>query len=116
MNSKSTPPIDREELKRRLGVMHEKYRANAPAKIQEIEALWARVLDAPPGDAGRAELVLAAHTLVGSAPTLGCEALGAAAGRLEQALRAAFEREQPLTDDERTSIGRLIGGLAEALI
>ncbi len=115
MNRKPNTPMGSEELKRRLGVMHERFRAHAPGRIEDIEALWQRALEAPPGDPVRADLVLATHSLVGTAPTLGCEALGAAAARLESALRAAFGRSAPLTEEERAAISKLLGGLSESL-
>ena len=111
----SNPPIDTEELKRKLGVMHASYRANAPAKVAEIEALWLRVLEAHAGEVAQGELVMAVHTLVGSAPTLGCEALGAAAGKLATGLRDAFAHGDALSADEREAISQLVAGLAASL-
>src|SRR4051812_32638624 len=103
----SNPPVDTEELKRKLGKMRASYRANAPAKVMEIEALWQRVLEGDTDVAVRGELVMAVHTLVGSAPTLGCEALGAAAAELEAAIRKAFERDGPLPAGESAAISDL---------
>jgi HPt (histidine-containing phosphotransfer) domain-containing protein len=109
------PRLDTEELKRRLGAMHARFRADAPAKIAELRDLWLRVGDAAPADPVRAQLLLAAHTLVGSAPTLGCEALGVSAGKLETTLRAAFEHGGALTEEESETIGRLVNALGESL-
>lgn len=113
--SRSEYPLDPEELKRRLRAMHASYRTKVPAKIEAIEALWQRVRTAAPADEARRDLFLAAHTLVGSAPTLGCEPLGAAARELEIALRAAFARNAPVSEDEALAIGRLVAALKHSL-
>jgi HPt (histidine-containing phosphotransfer) domain-containing protein len=107
-------PLQPEELKRRLSALHSKYRAGAPARIAEIETLWLKVR-ADAADPARDELILAAHTIVGSAPTLGCEALGAAARTLEAALRAAFEGGKTVSENEATEINGLIASLRESL-
>jgi HPt (histidine-containing phosphotransfer) domain-containing protein len=111
--------MNKEEIKRRLDTMHADYRAKVPEKVAEIEALWTRIKEARPGDPSatpvRRELQLAAHTLVGSAPTLGCEALGAAARDLESALNAAFAGASPLEAAQKGEIDRLVGRLAGAL-
>jgi len=115
MGRKPHLPLDPEELKRRLGAMRASYRAKAPEKVAGIEALWLRARTAPPGDESRKDLLLAAHTLVGSSPTLGCEALGAAAAELERALRKAFAAGGSLSDGETEAIGRLVGKLGPSL-
>lgn len=111
----SNAPVDGEELKRKLGKMRAHYRANAPAKVAEIESLWGRVLEGDADAAMRGELVMAIHTLVGSAPTLGCEELGAAAGKLEAALRDAFEHGGALSASERDVLSDLVAGLGASL-
>jgi HPt (histidine-containing phosphotransfer) domain-containing protein len=108
-------PLDPEEFRRRLGAMHARYRARMPEKIAEIEALWQRVKQAPPGDESREALLLATHTLTGSSPTLGCEALGAAAGGLEAALRKAFARNDALSGEEAAAIDALVDKLGQTL-
>ena len=115
MQGEPKMPLDPEEFKRRLGAMHASYRAKMPGKIAEIVALWQRVRNSPPGDESREEFLLAAHTLAGSAPTLGCEALGAAAGRLERALRSAFSGEGLLSPAEAAAIGALVEKLGPSL-
>jgi HPt (histidine-containing phosphotransfer) domain-containing protein len=115
MRRAPSSPMDPKELKRRLGAMHASYRVNAPAKIAQIDALWLRVKAASPADAVRNELLLAAHTLVGSAPTLGCEPLGVAAGELELALRKAYSRDGPMSAEEVAAIGRLVANLGQSL-
>lgn len=108
-------PLDPEELQRRLGAMREGYRSRVPGKIAQIEALWGSVLAGAPGDEARAALVLAVHTMVGSAPTLGCEALGAAARELEAVLRGILPRHQPLTAQEQGTIQALIAALGKSI-
>lgn len=108
-------PLDPEEFKRRLGAMHVSYRAKMPERIAEIEGLWRKVASGPPGDEAREELLMAAHTLSGSAPTLGCESLGAAARDLEAALRGASLHEGALTGEEAVAIGRLVAKLGPSL-
>ena len=108
-------PLDPEEMKRRLGAMRDSYRQRAPGKIEEIETLWQMVRSVGHDRPARSELMLAAHTMVGSAPTLGCEALGAAAKILEATLRKTFARGQPLSEGETAEIGRLIAALGESL-
>ena len=108
-------PLDPEEFRRRLGVMHASYRAKMPDKIAEIEALWRRVATGLPGDEAREALLMATHTLTGSAPTLGCEALGVAARDLEAALRIAYAHEGPMSAGEIAAIGRLAAKLGPSL-
>ena len=112
-------PLDPEELRRRLGKMREGYRSRVPAKIAAIEALWSRVRETEAMrqvcDEARNDLVLAVHTMVGSAPTLGCERLGAAAKALEGRLRVRFARAQSLSEEELISIGRLVEALGQAI-
>ena len=115
MSRKPHSPVDPEEIKRRLSVMHASYRAKVPGKVAEIEALWRRARVALPGDDSRNDLLLAAHTLVGSSPSLGCEALGAAAADLERALRAAFAHDGALSGDEAAAIGVLVKKLGSSL-
>jgi HPt (histidine-containing phosphotransfer) domain-containing protein len=115
MTTKPEFPLDPEEFRRRLGVMHASYRAKMPGKIADIGALWRQVRKAPPGDESREALLLATHTLVGSSPTLGCEALGAAAGELETALRKAFADDGALSGDEAAAIDALVNKLGQAL-
>ena len=108
-------PLDPEELKRRLGKMRDNYRSRVPARIAAVEALWERAKTADPSDVVRDELVLAAHTIGGSASTLGCEALGAAAKDLEHALRSLFALRKPLSEGERAAIGGLVAALGQSL-
>jgi HPt (histidine-containing phosphotransfer) domain-containing protein len=115
MERKPGPPVDSAEFRRRLDAMHANYRARAPAKVAEIESLWRRAKAADPSDPVRGALLLEAHTLVGSAPTLGCEALGAAAACLESALKASFEGAAPLPAAEVADIDRLVAGLGASL-
>jgi HPt (histidine-containing phosphotransfer) domain-containing protein len=108
-------PLSPEEMKRRLSAMRDSYRRRAPGKVAEIEALWQMVRSVGYEHPARTELMLAAHTMVGSAPTLGCEALGAAAKTLEAVLRKTFARAQPLSESETAEIGRLVAALGESL-
>lgn len=108
-------PLDPEEFNRRLTVMRNGYRSRVPAKIAEIRHLWERVDGASPADGVRDALVLAVHTMVGSAPTLGCEALGGVAKDLEALLRRVLLRREPLAEDDRAEIGRQIRLLGQSL-
>ncbi len=108
-------PLDPEELRRRLGKMREGYRLRAPDKIAAIQLLWERAKSAGPEDGVRDELVFAAHTMSGSAGTLGCDELGRAATQLESALRSLFAHRQPLSDGDRAAIGRLVESLGKSL-
>lgn len=113
-------PLDPEELKRRLGKMRDGYLARAPGKIAQIELLWERVRAAETAgekarDAARNEMVLAAHTMGGSAPTLGCDALGVAAQELVSGLRTVFGRRQPLSDADCETVNKLIAALGRSL-
>ena len=109
------PPMNQEEMKRRLGLMHAAYLAKAPEKISHVEALWLTVRNGGPGDSTPEELVLAVHTLAGSAPTLGCEALGVAARELEIALRNVFAGEGTLSSVDKAKIDRLVERLPRSL-
>lgn len=115
MPTKPEYPLDPEELKRRLGVMHASYRAKVPGKIAEIEALWSRTKVSPATYPSRNALLLAVHTLVGSSPTLGCEALGAAARELELALRKPFAHGDAISGAEIAAIDFLVAGLGRSI-
>lgn len=108
-------PLDPEELKRRLTVMRNGYRTRVPEKVAEIQSLWERVKGASPADEVRDQLLLAVHTMVGSAPTLGCEGLGAAARDLETLLRSVLLRREPVAEDDRAAIDRQVGLLGQSL-
>jgi len=108
-------PLDPEEFKRRLGKMREGYRLRAPDRIAAIQLLWERAKAAGPEDAVRDELVIAVHSMGGSAATLGCEELGSAATQLELGLRSLFALRRPLSDGDRAAIGRLVGALGKSL-
>lgn len=107
--------MNSEEFKRRLEIVQAGFRAKAPAKIAEIEALWLRVRREGMGNPAHAELMSALHTLIGSAPALGCDALGVAARELEVALKAALVPGRLPTDGEAAAIDRLVGALHAAL-
>jgi HPt (histidine-containing phosphotransfer) domain-containing protein len=104
-----------EEFKRRLEIVQAGFRAKAPAKLAEIEALWLRVRREGSGDPAHAELMSALHTLIGSAPALGCDALGVAARELEMALKAALAQGRLPADGETAAIDRLVAALHTAL-
>ncbi len=108
-------PLDPEELKRRLGDMHASYRTGAPVKIAVIEALWTRVQASGPTDEARVQLMLAVHSMVGAAPALGCEPLGAVARALETKLRTYFARGEALSEADAAPIGEVIALLGQAL-
>ncbi len=108
-------PLDAEELKRRLGKMRESFRSRAPEKVAAIQLLWERVKAAGPQDEVREELMHAAHTLCGSAGTLGCEDLAMAARQLESALRTLFTPRRPLSEGDQAAIGRLVDALGKSL-
>ena len=108
-------PIDPEKMKRRLEAVRADYRLKAPAKIAAVEVLWSQVKGSAPGDESRTELMSATHTLLGSAPTLGCEALGAAARELDTALRDCFGREGALSTTDTKTIDQLVARLAQSL-
>lgn len=112
-------PMDPEKMKRRLEAVRADYRLKAPAKIAAVEALWSRVKGSAPDnelrDELRGELMSATHTLLGSAPTLGCEALGAAARELDTALRASFARDGTLCAADTQTIDRLVARLGQSL-
>ena len=115
MPTKPEYPLDPEELKRRLGVMHASYRAKVPGKIAEIEELWGRVKGSAPADPSSDALMLAVHTLVGSSPTLGCEELGACARELELALRKSFAHGKAMAEAESAAIDLLVAGLGRSI-
>lgn len=114
MATKPEFPLDPEEFRRRLGVMHDSYVAKVPGKIAAIEALWQKARTALPADESRKALLLETHTLAGGSPGLGCEVLGAAAGELDVALRIAFSRGGALCDEEASAIGALVDKLRQS--
>jgi len=79
----------REDFQRFLDEQRADYKAALPKKMAEVHALWA--LAAPGGDAAQplADLQRLAHTLAGTAGTLGFREVGAAAKALELLLEGA---------------------------
>ena len=65
--------------------------------------------------AERVRLMLAVHSMVGAAPALGCEPLGAVARALESALRIVFARGEALSEADAAPIGEVIALLGRAL-
>lgn len=107
----STP---QEQFLKFLDLQRADYQRVLPEKLAYLQTLWAAV------DAGAAPPVLAelerlAHTLAGTAGTLGFRDLGLAAKSLELLLTQAVEGAAVLTPEQRSDISQAMVTLQASL-
>ncbi len=108
----STP---QEEFQKFLAGQRAEYKRGLPAKVAEIRAQWQAVnIDA---DAPKAmkDLERMAHTLAGTAGTLGYREIGAAAKALELLVEHAVVAGTDLTLTQRSEIAQALATLQGAL-
>lgn len=108
----STP---QEEFQRFLAEQRVEYQRSLPGKIAEIRALWQVVNADADAPKPMKDLERMAHTLAGTAGTLGYREIGAAAKALELLVEHAVVAGPDLTLTQRSEIARAIDTLQGAL-
>ncbi len=97
--------MDSEAFKAQLAQFAAEYRTALPAKLADIDALWAKNADR----ASLTELHRHLHMLAGSARTFGFPAVGEAARQAEHAIEPLIRGGAELDEDARR---RIAAGLA----
>lgn len=83
-----------DEFRQMLAAVSAEYRAGLPARLAAIDALWTGIMRGD--DAARAmpDLILALHSIAGSAETFGLTAVGEAAAAAESRLEPYRDIQQ----------------------
>jgi chemotaxis protein histidine kinase CheA len=100
--------MDADEFRRQLEELNAEYRKGLPAKLAEIDALWAKSTTIDTG------LLRAIHSMAGSAKTFGVKGVSEAAAAAEHYLAPFCERNAKLSSAQRTEFERLLGALRQA--
>ena len=108
----STP---QEEFQKFLDEQRAEYKSSLPGKTTEIRTLWHAVNSDPEGAKPLKELERMAHTLAGTAGTLGFREVGTAAKALELLLEHAVAVGSDLTLTQRSEIALAIDTLQASL-
>jgi chemotaxis protein histidine kinase CheA len=102
-----------EQFKAFLALQRADYRRALPEKLAQLEALWQALdTEAPPA---LDELTRQAHTLAGTAGTLGFREVGLAAKSLETLLAGAGGGAAALTESQRSEISLAVAALQASL-
>ena len=94
--------MDADEFKRQLEALNAEYRAGLPAKLAEIDVLWAT------SAATDAALLRALHSMAGSARTFGVKGVSEAAAAAEHYLAPFCEGGAELKAAQRAEFERLL--------
>lgn len=107
----STP---QEQFQQFLDLQRVDYKRALPEKLAHLQTLWAGV-DAGAAPPALAEVERLAHTLAGTAGTLGFREVGLAAKSLELLLVQASESGAALTPELRSGISLALAALQASL-
>ncbi len=107
----STP---QEQFQQFLALQRAEYKRALPEKLAHLQTLWAAV-DAGAAPPALAELERHAHTLAGTAGTLGFREVGLAAKSLEVLLAQAGESAGVLTPEQWSEISQAMAALQASL-
>ncbi len=107
----STP---QEQFRAFLHLQRADYRRALPEKLAQLQASW-QALDAAAAPPALDGLERQAHTLAGTAGTLGFRELGLAAKSLEELLARAGQGGGALTPVQRTEISQALAALLASL-
>jgi HPt (histidine-containing phosphotransfer) domain-containing protein len=103
-----------EQFKAFLALQRADYRRALPEKLAQLEALW-QALDTEAAPPALDELTRQAHTLAGTAGTLGFREVGLAAKSLETLLAEAGGSGDALTSVQRSEISLAVAALQASL-
>lgn len=104
-----------QEFQKFLDEQRADYRRTLPGKIARIHALWQAVVSSGETAPVLADLERLAHTLAGTAGTLGFREVGVAARTLEQLLEPVGESGSPCPLAQRADIALAIAALQASL-
>lgn len=107
----STP---QEQFQQFLDLQRADYKRALPEKLAQLQTLWTAV-DANAEPPALAELERLAHTLAGTAGTLGLREVGLAARALEMLLAQAVEGGAALTTGQHSEISLAMAALQASL-
>lgn len=96
-----------DEFRQMLAVVSAEYRAGLPARIAGIEELWDQVMRGGGAAQTMNDLILALHSIAGSAETFGLTAVGRVAAAAESCLEP-YRDVQPMPDVTRAEVTRLL--------
>ncbi|MGD8525262.1 MAG: response regulator [Thioalkalispiraceae bacterium] len=108
MNTKATTDISA-----KLAEIKQRYYAQLPEKVSEIESAWQRYSQTPSESSILDDLYRLAHTLMGSASTFEATGLSRAAKGLDQYLKNIVEQQIVPSSEDRESISFLIYRIKE---
>lgn len=80
-------PETNEAAKDKLQKLRESFAAQLPYKVNQVRETWDKVKDTDAGSEEMKKLVLMLHTLAGSAPSFGFNALGSTAREMEKSIK-----------------------------
>ncbi len=103
-----------EQFQAFLAQQRDEYRRTLPDKVARLQALWAEV-EAGTATAALGELERLAHTLAGTAGTMGFRETGGAAKSLEVLLSEAAGRDTPLDPAQCADIAQALATLQASL-
>jgi chemotaxis protein histidine kinase CheA len=105
-----------EDFQRFLDGQRAEYRSALPGKVQEIQQQWAAVVAAADASQALNDLRRLAHSLAGTAGTLGFREVGQAAKALEALLEEDAEENQPvLSPGLRANVDLALSALQHCL-
>ncbi|HYW58639.1 MAG TPA: Hpt domain-containing protein [Polaromonas sp.] len=104
-----------EEFQKFLADQRAEYKSGLPGKMAEIRALWHEVNEHADVVKPMKDLERMAHTLAGTAGTLGFRDVGTAAKALELLVEHALEAGADLTLTQRSEIAQAIDTLQVSL-
>lgn len=104
-----------QEFQKFLNLQRADYQRALPEKMDQILAAWRAVAAGTEVAQPLAELDRLAHTLAGTAGTLGFREVGLAAGALELLLQPARQAGTVLTAAQRSEVALAIAALQDSL-
>lgn len=107
----STP---QEQFQQFLDLQRAEYKRALPEKLAHLQTLWSAV-DAGAAPPALADLERLAHTLAGTAGTLGLREVGLAAKSLEMLLAQAGEGGEGLTPEQQSGISLAMAALQASM-
>lgn len=100
--------MDADEFRRQLEALNAEYRAGLPARLAEIDVLWAK------SNTADAALLRALHSMAGSARTFGVQGVSEAAAAAEHYLAPFCESGTEPKAEQRAEFERLLHELKRA--
>jgi chemotaxis protein histidine kinase CheA len=100
-----------DEFRQMLAAVSAEYRAGLPARLAGIDALWGQVMRGADAAQVMNDLILALHSIAGSAETFGLTAVGRAAAAAESRLEPYRDARQTPDAASCAEVTRLLEAL-----